>query len=122
MAAVIQPLVAGGGGGGTEAPARNLRGSVSSLPPGSTATVISSVTGDLKLRGFIVIGGTDCEAWVEVDSTPLPGLKARHSRVLGAYLVLPNPESYSSPTSIVALRVRNDGATSDDFEGVLLGE
>jgi hypothetical protein len=121
MTAIIQPVVAGGGGGG-EAPARNLRGSVASLPPSVTATIVSAVTADLKLRGFIVHGGTDCEAWVEVDGTPLPGLRARHNRALGAYLVLPNPESYSSPTLVVRLRVRNDGLTTDDFEGVLLGE
>jgi hypothetical protein len=120
MTAIVQPAAAGGSGG--VANAVNQRGATSGLAPLAIATLVSFVAGTTKLRGFTVYGDTDGEAWVEVDAVPLAGIRARHSRVLPAYLVLPNPELYVSPTALVTLRVQNTGATAGVYEGTLLGE
>jgi hypothetical protein len=120
MTALVGPI--GGGSTGGVASAVNQRGTTSGLAPLATATLVSFVAGTTKLRGFTVFGDTDAEVWVEVDGAPLAGIRARHSRVLPAYIVLPNPENYSSPTAVVALRVQNTGATAGDFQGTLLGE
>ncbi|MGV0984977.1 MAG: hypothetical protein ACOYB2_10510 [Limnohabitans sp.] len=122
MTAIVQPVGAVGGGGGTVPNARNERGSVTGLAPTASQTLVAVQTGTRKLRGFNVHGTTDGLAWVEVDGVPLAGIVARFSRVLPAYLVLPNPEGYASPTVMVALKVQNEGSVAGDFEGTLLGE
>lgn len=126
MVVVLQASNIGGGGGGSgEAPARNQRGSHASVPSGTTVTLVSFVASDYKLRGFVAFGTTDFVAWVEVDSVELPGIIARGTITKVASLILPNPETYASPSSIVALKLRNESAlppTTGDFEGTLLGE
>lgn len=120
MTAIVVPVSGSGAGGVPNA--ANQRGAVSGLAPLATATLVSFVAGSTKLRGFAVFGDTDAEVWVEVDATPLAGLRARHSRVLPAYMLLPNPEAYASPLAVVSLRVRNVGSVAGDFEGTLMGE
>ncbi len=120
MTAIVEPIGSSTSAG--VAPARNMRGSVASVTPAATQTVVSFTAGTRRLRGFSLYGTTDALAWIEVDGSPLEGLVARHSRVLPAYLVLPNPEAYPSASSVVALRVLNEGTTSSDFEGVIFGE
>ena len=119
MTAVMVPTA--GATGGSGALARNNRGHAV-VVGGATSTLVSFVSGTFRLRGFHVYGETDGFAWIEVDSVPLDGLAARHSAVKDAYRILPNPEVYASPTSIVALMVTNLSAGSADFEGVILGE
>lgn len=112
----------GGGGGGSNVDADNRRGAESGLAPSAIATLVTRAAGTSKLRGFVVAGSTDAEAWVEVDGVPLDGIRARHSRVLPAQVVLPNPEAYADPGATVTLRVQNMGSVAGDFEGTLLGE
>lgn len=119
MTAVVQPVSAGGGSGGVP-DARNEHGDAPGLAPAATATLVT-IIGDRKIRGFNVHGSTDGLAWVELNDAPLPGLVARFSRVLPAYVVLPNPEPIGMFDS-VTLRVRNDSDVSGDFEGVFFGE
>jgi hypothetical protein len=120
MTAVVQPAVTGGGSGGGVPDARNGHGDASGLAPAATATLVS-LTGTRKIRGFNVHGETDGLAWIELNGAPLPGLVARFSRVLPAYIVLPNPEPVGL-FDTVALKVRNDGSAAGDFEGVFFGE
>lgn len=123
MTAIVQPVsTGGGGGGGSVAEARNVRGAITGLAPDATQTICSVQAGTRKLRGFVVHGDTDATVWIEVDNAPMLGLVARFSRVLPAYVVLPNPEPYGDPSATVALRVRNEGTVAGDFEGTLLGE
>lgn len=123
MVAILQAVSVGGGGGSGSSAARNHRGEALALPANTTATLVSFVASDYKLRGFAVYGNTDCLAWVEVDGDPLEGVIARGSAAKVAQLILPNPETYASPTAIVALKVRNENpSNSADFEGTLLGE
>lgn len=123
MVAVLQAITTGGGGGSGSSPARNHRGESLALPPGSTATLVSFVASDFKLRGFVAFGTTDLLVWVEQDGVPMDGIVARGSVAKVAQILLPNPETYISPTAIVALRVRNENpSVSGDFEGTLLGE
>lgn len=104
-------------------PARNDHGSVTALTPGGTADLVSIVADTKKLRGFFVSGdGSDAVAWVEVDGTPLPGVRAYMNVAKHARVVLPSAEPYASEFSVVVLRVRNTGGAAADFEGVLLGE
>lgn len=104
-------------------PAQNEHGSVSALTPGSSSDLVSMTAGTKKLRGFFVSGdGSDAVAWVEVDGSPLPGVRAYMNVAKHARVVLPSPESYPSESSVVKLRVKNTGGQSADFEGVLLGE
>lgn len=119
MTAIVQP-VAGGAGGGT-ANADNVRDSIVGLAPDATQTIVSTLVGTKKLRGFAVHGSTDAEVWVELDNVPLPGIKARVSRVLAAVFYLPNPEVLS-PTSTLALRVKNTDGVTGDYEGTLFCE
>lgn len=108
-------------------PARNVRGHAAGLAPMATATLVSTVVGTRRLRGFSVHGTTDGLAWVEVDGDALDGVVARFTRVLPALLLLPNPEEYPSDAATVELKVRNDSGTaitgvSGDYEGTLFGE
>lgn len=119
MTAVMVP--AAGATSGGSALARNNHGRAA-VPGGSTVTLVSFVSGTFRLRGFRVSGDTDGFAWIEVDSVPLDGLAARHSIVKDAYVVLPNPEVYSSSSAIVALMVTNLSSGLAEFEGVVLGE
>jgi hypothetical protein len=120
----LQAITTSGGGGGSTAAARNHRGEAGSIPAGAIATLTSFTSEDYKLRGFVAYGTTDFVAWVEVDGVPLDGISARGSVSKVAQIILPNPETYASSSSIVALRIRNDNAYSvtGDFEGTLLGE
>ena len=120
MTAIVQPASAGGGGGGV-ANAQNVRGSITGLAPTATQTLVSTTVGSRKLRGFKVHGTTDGEAWVELDAVPLAGIRERLSRVIPAYVVMPNPEVLSAGATL-ALRVRNEGVVSGDYEGTLFAE
>lgn len=120
MTAVMVPAAVSGGSGG-DALAWNNRGR-STITPGSTATIVSFVAGTHRLRGFLVEGEGDAFVWIEVDGTPLEGMAARKSIVKDAYLILPNPETYASSSSIVALKVTNSSGVSSTFEGVVFGE
>ncbi len=123
MVAVLQAISTTSGSGGT-ASAKNQRGQALSLPANAMATLVSFTASDFKLRGFVVYGTTDHVAWVEVDGNPLDGIIARGNIAKVAQVILPNPETYTSPTAIVTLKVRNEnpGGTTGDFEGTLLGE
>lgn len=122
MTAIVMPAFSGGtGGGGSVAVADNERGQVAGLAPSATADLVSSVVGTRRLRGFSVHGSTDAEAWVEIDGVPLSGIRARLSRVLMAYVILPNAEVLL-PASTIKLRVQNMGTTAGDFEGTLFAE
>jgi hypothetical protein len=108
-------------------PARNVRGHLSGLAPAATGTLLSQVVGTRRLRGLSVHGTTDGLAWVEVDGEALDGLVARFSRVLPAFLLLPNPEEYPGEGSVVVLKVRNESGdaitgVSGSYEGTLFGE
>jgi hypothetical protein len=118
----MTPVVtsSGGGSGGGTAPARNMRGRAV-VPSGATVTLVSFVAGSIKCRGFHVAGDGDAFVWIEADGDAIDGMAARHSIVKDAYRVLPNPESYPSPTSLITLRCNNLGGTVE-FEGVIFGE
>lgn len=120
MTAIVVPT-SGAGAGGT-ANAVNYHGSTSGLAPLATATLVSFIAGATKLRGFSVFGDNDAEVWVEDNNVPMAGIRARHSVTKPAYLVLPNPEAYSSPTTVVTLKVQNIGGVAGAFEGTLMGE
>jgi hypothetical protein len=125
VVAILQAISTGGsGGGGGGTAARNHRGQALSLPANTQATLVSFTAEDYKLRGFVVYGTTDHVAWVEVDGDPLDGIIARGNIAKVAQVMLPNPETYLSPTAIVVLKVRNENPNGNtgDFEGTLLGE
>ena len=42
--------------------------------------------------------------------------------VMPAFISLPNPENYTSPGALIALKVTNEGPVTADFDGVLMGE
>jgi hypothetical protein len=119
VTAIVQP-VAGSGSGGA-ANAQNVRGSIAGLAPSGTQDIVSVVAGSRKLRGFKAHGTTDGEMWVEVDGSPLEGIRSRFSRVLDGYLVMPNPEAIA-PGSTIALVVQNTSIVSGDYEGTIFAE
>lgn len=118
MAAIVQQTASGSSG---NANAQNARGNIVGLAPTGIQTITSAVVGTRKLRGFSVHGTTDGEAWVEADSVELDGIRARISRVLPAYLVMPNPEVLAADV-VLALRVQNTGPVAGDYSGTLFAE
>ena len=119
MTAVMVPA-AGASGGGTQI-AWNNRGRA--VVPGlSTVTLVSFTSGSHFLRGFHVTGDADGFAWIEVDAVALDGVAAHHTVVKDAYRIPPNPETYATSSSIVALRITNLSSVASEFQGVVFGE
>jgi len=119
MTAVMVPA-AGGSSSGTSI-AWNNRGRAT-VPPGSTVTLVTFVSGSHRLRGFRVEGEGDGFCWIEIDGSPWDGVAARKTVAKEAYLVLPNAEVYPTSTTSVTLRVTNMSDVTSEFEGVVLGE
>lgn len=109
------------GGGGSSAPAVNVRGTQFVLA-GNTVTLCTHSAIGWGFRGFKATADVDALFWIEVDSVELPGMAGRINRAnKDVDITLPNPETLAGST--VSLRAANEHPTaSGTLEGTLMGQ